>query len=128
MATILVVDDSRTIRDILAYILKLNNYEVDTANDGLSALEKIYSSNYDLVITDINMPKMDGYRLIKSIRKEKAYQYLPIIILTTEANEEDQRKGIRLGADLYLVKPPNPDSLLAYIEMLISGSRGRKAS
>ena len=126
MPKILVVDDSKTIRDILAYVLKFNEYEVDTASDGLMALEKVFSINYDLLITDINMPKMDGYKLIESIREENSYRFLPIIILTTESKEEDRRKGIRLGADLFLIKPPDPDSLLAYVKMLISGSQNRK--
>lgn len=126
MSSILVVDDSKTIRDILAYLLKLNNFRVDTANDGLEALEMIFSNKYDLVITDINMPRMDGYRLIESVREEKDYRFLPIIILTTESSEEGCRKGIRLGADLYLVKPPNPDSLIAYVKMLISERGGKQ--
>jgi two-component system chemotaxis response regulator CheY len=125
MASILVVDDSKTIRNLLAYILKSKNHKVDTASDGLIALEKVFSSTYDLVITDINMPRMDGFKLIESIREEESYKFLPIIVLTTEAKEEARRLGIKKGANLYLTKPSDPQTLVAYVKMLLASNGGK---
>ena len=119
MISILVVDDSKTVRNLLAYILKSKKFHVDTAVDGLVALEKIFSNKYDLVITDINMPRMDGFKLIESIRAEEAYQFLPIIVLTTESREESKRLGIMKGANMYLTKPSDPETLVAYVKMLL---------
>ncbi len=119
MASILVVDDSKTVRNLLAYILKAKGHDVETAIDGLVGLEKIFESDYDLVITDINMPRMDGFKLIESVRAEEAYQFLPIIVLTTESREESRRLGILKGANMYLTKPSDPDTLVAYVQMLL---------
>jgi two-component system chemotaxis response regulator CheY len=120
LASILVVDDSQTIRNLLSYILKSQGYEVDRATDGLVGLEMVFTNNYDLIITDINMPKMDGLHFIKAIRDEIAYKFLPIIVLTTESKEEDRRKGIKAGANLYLVKPSDPETLVANVRMLLA--------
>ena len=125
MASILVVDDSKTIRNLLAYILKSQNYKVDTAIDGLVGLEMLFGGNYDLVITDINMPRMDGFKLIESIREVEAYKFLPIIVLTTESKEESRRLGIRKGANLYLTKPSDPENLVAYVKMLLSSNNSQ---
>lgn len=126
MAKILVVDDSKTIRNLVAYILKSKSYKVDTAMDGLVALEMLFGGDYDLVITDINMPRMDGFKLIESIREEEAYKFLPIIVLTTESKEESRRLGIKKGANLYLTKPSDPETLVAYVKMLITGNDKKK--
>jgi len=120
MPSILVVDDSKTIRNLLGYILTSKGFIVDKAPDGLIALEMIFTGNYDLVITDINMPRMDGLKLITSIREEDSYKFLPIIVLTTESKEEDRRLGIKAGANIYLVKPSDPETLVANVNMLLS--------
>jgi len=119
MSSILVIDDSKTIRNLLSYILRSRGYEVERAPDGLVALEMIFTGSFDLVITDINMPRMDGLKLIRSIREEQSYRFLPIIVLTTESKEEDRRLGIKAGANIYLVKPSDPETLVANVNMLL---------
>ncbi|MFP4496732.1 MAG: response regulator [Vulcanimicrobiota bacterium] len=120
MSSILVVDDSKTIRNLLEYILKTHGHQVDKADDGLIALEMVFSGNYDLVITDINMPRMDGLEFIKQVRELEEYKFLPIVVLTTESKEEDRRKGIKAGANVYLVKPSDPETLIANVKMLLA--------
>jgi len=119
MSYILVVDDSKTVRNLLSYILKSHGFRVKRAPDGIEALEMVFRENFDLVITDINMPRMDGLELIRLIRKEDVYRFLPIIVLTTESSEEDRRLGIKAGANLYLVKPSDPETLMANVGMLL---------
>jgi len=116
---ILVVDDSPTVRALESFILKGGGYEVDTASNGVEALEKIYENDYALVVTDINMPKMDGLRLTKTLREQDAYRDLPVIIVTSESEEDDRMKGIEAGANVYLVKPTKPDQLVSNIKMLL---------
>lgn len=116
---ILVVDDSPTVRALESFILKSNGYDVDNASNGVEALEKIYENQYALLVTDINMPKMDGLRLTKILREQDAYKDLPIIIVTSESEEEDRMKGIESGANVYLVKPTKPDHLVSNIKMLL---------
>ncbi|MBC7189463.1 response regulator, partial [Candidatus Aerophobetes bacterium] len=90
--SILVVDDSATIRALQSFILQSAGFEVDTAANGIEALEKLYRKNFDLVVADINMPKMDGLEMIRILRKQDIYRDLPIIIVTSEEEEEDREK------------------------------------
>ena len=102
---VLIVDDSKTVRNLVAFILKAEGIKVTTAEDGLDGLEKLYSMpEVDLILTDINMPRMDGFSFIIAVREQDAYKDIPIIILSTEGGEEDIQKGIRLGANLYMVR------------------------
>ena len=116
---ILVVDDSQTVRTLLSFILKSNGFEVESAINGVDALEKIYKDEFDLVVCDVNMPKMDGLTLIKVLRLQDIYRELPIIVVSTEESDEDKQKGMEAGANVYLVKPTEPTSLLENIKMLI---------
>jgi len=116
---ILVVDDSQTVRTLLSFILKSNGFNVESAINGVDALEKIYKDEFDLVVCDINMPKMDGLTLIKVLRLQDIYRELPIIVVSTEESDEDKQKGMEAGANVYLVKPTEPTSLLENIKMLI---------
>jgi two-component system chemotaxis response regulator CheY len=116
---ILIVDDSSTVRALEKYILTGAGFEIDSATNGVEALEKIYEGNYALVVTDINMPKMDGLRLTELLREQEQYKDLPVIIMTTECEEEDRMKGIAAGANIYLVKPTKPEDLLANVKMLL---------
>lgn len=117
---ILVVDDSKTVRNLIAFVLKNENYTVTTAEDGLDGLEKLYSIEHvDLIVSDINMPRMDGFTFIKSVREQEMYRNLPIIILSTEKEDEDIQQGMSIGANLYLVKPAQPDFLVRNIKMLL---------
>ena len=116
----LIVDDSKTVRNLVAFILKAEGIKVTTAEDGLDGLEKLYSMpEVDLILTDINMPRMDGFSFIIAVREQDAYKDIPIIILSTEGGEEDIQKGIRLGANLYMVKPAQPEKMVRNIKMLL---------
>lgn len=117
---ILVVDDSKTVRNLIAFIVKKEGFHVTTAEDGLDALEKLYSiSGIDLIISDINMPRMDGFTFIKNLREQEVFRDTPIIILSTEGQEKDIQEGLNLGANLYMVKPAQPDKLLKNVKMLL---------
>lgn len=118
--TVLIVDDSKTIRNLVSFILKNEGITVVTAENGLDGLEKLYSTqNIALILTDINMPRMDGFSFIAAIREQDIYQDIPIIILSTESEEDDKQKGINLGANLYMVKPAQPERMVRNIKMLL---------
>ena len=102
---VLVVDDSLTIRVYHTSLLKSFGFEVDTAENGMEALEKAMSKKYDLILSDINMPVMDGYEFVKKLRKLDNYKLTPVVFVTTLDSEEDKRKGFMAGATLYIVKP-----------------------
>lgn len=117
---ILVVDDSKTVRNLVAFIMKKEGYKVITAVDGLDGLEKLYSSEkIDMIISDINMPNMDGFTFIKTVREQKVYRDLPIVVLSTEGQDKDIEKGLGLGANLYMVKPAQPEKMVKNIKMLL---------
>ena len=117
---ILIVDDSKTVRNLVAFIMKKEGFKVTMAEDGLDGLEKLYSSEgVDLIISDINMPRMDGFTFIKTVREQEAYRDMPIVVLSTEGQEQDIKRGISLGANLYMVKPAQPDQMVKNIRMLL---------
>lgn len=117
---ILVVDDSKTVRNLVAFILKNEGFKVTTAEDGLDGLEKLYSmQQVDLIISDVNMPRMDGFTFIKSVREQDVYKDVPIIILSTEGQEKDIQTGMSFGANLYMVKPAQPEKMVRNIKMLL---------
>ena len=117
---ILIVDDSKTVRNLVAFIMKKEGFTVTTAEDGLDGLEKLYAAEHvDLVISDINMPRMDGFTFIKSVREQDAYRDLPIVVLSTEGQEHDIQQGLSLGANLYMVKPAQPDKMVKNVRMLL---------
>lgn len=117
---ILVVDDSPTVRSLHSFILKSRQYEVVPASNGVEAIEKLYS-NKDIVlaIVDINMPKMDGIQFVKIIRQEEEYRDLPVIMVTSEEEEQDRKKGIEAGANIYMIKPTQPEALVMHVKMLL---------
>ncbi|MEG1610546.1 MAG: response regulator [Bilophila sp.] len=117
---ILIVDDSKTVRNLVAFILKSEGFKVVTAEDGLDGLEKLYSmQQVDLIISDVNMPRMDGFTFIKSVREQDIYKDVPIIILSTEGQSRDIETGMSFGANLYMVKPAQPDKMVRNIKMLL---------
>lgn len=121
---ILIVDDSKTVRNLVSYVMKKEGFRVVTAEDGLDGLEKLYSAKQvDMVICDVNMPRMDGFTFIKNVRQQEEYRDLPIIVLSTEGEERDIQTGMRLGANMYMVKPAEPEKLLRNVKMLL-GSQG----
>ena len=117
--TVLVVDDSRLTLDVTGFIISSAGYTVLTALAGLEALEIMDRNAVDLAIIDINMPGMDGYTLIRKIRSDKVFGEVPIIIMTTEAEARDKQKGFEAGANTYLIKPVQPDEIIAQIQLLI---------
>jgi len=119
--TILVVDDSPTVVKFVALSLKSKGYNIVTACDGMDAIEKISatSGDVDLIITDLNMPNLDGYGLIETLRQNQDHQGTPIIILSSEEEEDDRQRGLDVGANAYLVKPFKPASLLAEVGKLL---------
>ena len=119
-APVVVVDDSKTIRNLVAFVLKGEGFKVSTAEDGLDAIEKLYSLDpVDLIVSDVNMPRMDGFTFIKTIRAQDAYKDIPIIVLSTEGQEKDIQTGMSLGANLYMVKPAQPEKMVRNIKMLL---------
>ncbi len=125
--TFLVVDDSATIRQLLTLTLrKLNGgsqLKIIEATDGREALEKVRMAHYDLVLTDIKMPNMDGLEFLQRVRNELDNKTLPIIIISTKGEEEDVARGMALGANAYLTKPVSAPKLLETIGRIL-GERG----
>ncbi len=115
MATILAVDDSASIRQMVSVTLKQAGHTVIEAVDGVDGLNKAKSASVNLVLTDINMPHMNGIDLIKQIRALPQYRYTPILTLTTESGNDMKTQGKAAGATGWIVKPFNPDQLLATI-------------
>jgi len=107
MKRALVVDDSLVVRNYHVSLLKTLSFEVETAENGAEAYEKCLQNPYDLILCDINMPVMDGYRFTKKIRKLEDYEKVPIILVTTLNSEEDRKKALLSGATLFVVKPMN---------------------
>lgn len=112
--TILVVDDSPTIVKFVSFSLKNRGFDVLTASDGMDAIEKLsnHPAPIDLIITDLNMPNVDGYEFISTLRRNSRYQEIPIIILSSENDEADKKRGLDSGASSYLVKPFKSSILL----------------
>ncbi|MFQ5878088.1 MAG: response regulator [Acidobacteriota bacterium] len=122
--TVLVVEDSPTMRQLIAFSLRrLQGCRVIEAVDGVDALKKLTTDRVDMVITDINMPMMDGLKLVSLIRGNARMKSLPIVIVTTEGAEEDRRRGLALGANAYIPKPIQPSSLLKTVASLLESSR-----
>jgi len=114
---ILIVDDSEMVRNFHSYIIKMFGYQVGTAENGSVALEKLLSEKYDLLVTDINMPKMDGYELIKNLHEQGIV--IPIIIISTEEEYKSNLIGVESSNSIHLVKPTDPERLVKTIKMLI---------
>ncbi len=117
--TILAVDDSASIRQMVAFTLKGAGYEVIQAVDGQDALDKANIHKVNLVLTDINMPRMDGLKLLEMLRDLAHYKTIPILMLTTESDDEIKAKGRAAGATGWLVKPFDPKRLLEVIAKVI---------
>jgi two-component system chemotaxis response regulator CheY len=116
MKTILTVDDSPSIRQMLAYVLTSNGYKVIEAEDGEQGLEFAKAHQADLVLTDQNMPKMDGLTLIKALRGLPNYKKVPIMMLTTESSQALKQQGRDAGATGWMVKPFDPEKLLEMLK------------
>jgi len=120
MKTILIVEDSSTTRALLrAVIDELDDFETVEAATGFEALKMLPQQEYDLIITDINMPDINGLELINFVRGNTRYSHLPIIIVSTERSEEDKKRGMALGATAYVTKPFKSVELQAVIKKII---------
>lgn len=118
----MIVDDSRFTCELLKYtISKIEGVEVDYAENGLSALKKLLKNKYDIIFTDINMPVMDGLKLISAIRKDPLHKDTPIVVITTETSKEECIKALELGANAYITKPIKEKKLLKLILELLEG-------
>ena len=120
MATILAVDDSASMRQMVSFTLKGAGFTVTEAADGQEALTKAKSQQFDLIITDVNMPIMDGITFIKNLRGEPNYKFTPMLMLTTESGLEKKTEGKAAGATGWIVKPFNPDQLLNTVKKVLS--------
>ncbi len=117
MKKVLVVDDSRFVRNFHANLLKAAGFKADGAIDGVEALEKALAEKYDLILSDINMPNMDGIVFTEKYRREDSET--PIVIISTQAEAANKEKAIAAGANLYIVKPVKPNALVLHIKMLL---------
>jgi len=109
---VLAVDDSKTMRDMVSFTLKREGFEVVEAEDGVNAIEVSNNGTYDLVISDVNMPRMDGITLVGKLRENPNFRTTPILILTTEADQTKKAAGKAAGATGWIVKPFDPDQLV----------------
>lgn len=117
--SILIVDDCDTTRKLLSYIIRERGYRILGASNGIEALEILATTPVDMVLTDLNMPQMDGYELARNLRKQDEYKDLPIVMITTESSEADRKTGYDAGVNTYLLKPISPQRLLYEIEKLV---------
>jgi two-component system chemotaxis response regulator CheY len=119
MASILTADDSAFVRQMVTFTLRSAGHEVVEARDGDEALEMAQAHKVHLVLTDVNMPKMDGIALVRALRGLPSYKFTPILLLTTESAPEKKQAGKAAGATGWIVKPFNPDQLLATIKKVL---------
>ncbi len=119
MASILAVDDSASMRQMVNFTLKSAGHDVTEAVDGQDALAKARTKPVDLVITDVNMPRMDGIELIRQLRTLPTYKFTPLLMLTTESAGHKKAEGKAAGATGWLVKPFNPEQLIATIKKVL---------
>lgn len=119
MANILAADDSASMRQMVSYTLSNAGHTVVSAIDGQDALDRAKEQKFDLVLTDVNMPLMDGISLTRELRALPAYRFVPILMLTTEAGQDRKLEGKAAGATGWIVKPFNPDQLIAVVKKVL---------
>ncbi len=121
MKQVLIVDDAVTVRMYHRQIMEQAGYQVMEAENGVEALEKALSSKPDIALVDINMPKMDGYRLVEEMRSSEELRDVPVIMISTEEQESDREKAYQAGANFYQVKPVKPERLRTYVGLMLGG-------
>ncbi|SEM95049.1 two-component system, chemotaxis family, response regulator CheY [Luteibacter sp. UNCMF331Sha3.1] len=119
MAKILAVDDSASMRSMVAFTLRGAGHDVDEADNGQAAIDTARGTKFDLVLADVNMPVMDGISMVREMRTMAGYSGVPILMLTTESNPEKKMEGKAAGATGWLVKPFDPDQLLATVARVL---------
>lgn len=117
--TILIVDDSASVRQVVGITLRGAGYDVIEGSDGANALTKLTGQRVHLIISDVNMPNMDGIAFLKAVKQLPAYRFTPVVMLTTESQEDKKREGQMAGAKAWIVKPFQPAQLLAAVEKLV---------
>lgn len=117
--TIMIVDDSASFRQVVAIALKGAGYDVIEGSDGRDGLSKLTGQKIHLIISDVNMPNMDGISFLTEVKKLPAYKFTPVIMLTTESQEGKKREGQMAGAKAWLVKPFKPELLLSAVQKLV---------
>ncbi|HEX2673796.1 MAG TPA: response regulator [Polyangiaceae bacterium] len=117
--TILIVDDSQSVRQLVRMVLTGAGYEVIEGCDGKDALAKLTGQKIHLIISDVNMPEMDGISFVKAVKHLPAYKFTPIIMLTTESEEAKRKQGQAAGAKAWVVKPFSPPQMLGAVEKLV---------
>ncbi len=121
MPNILVVEDSPTMRQLIGFAIKrIPDSKVIEASDGVDALKKLSSEKIDIILADINMPVMDGLKLVSLVRSNPTYKHIPIIMITTEGAEEDKKKAMAIGANAYLTKPIQTQELMKLVSGFLS--------
>jgi two-component system chemotaxis response regulator CheY len=116
----LLVEDSPTMRQLIVFALKrVPDLEIVEASDGVDALKKLPDGTFDLILTDINMPIMDGLKLISLMKNNPLYRDIPVVVITTEGAKEDREKGMALGARSYITKPVQTNSLLKVVKEIL---------
>jgi two-component system, chemotaxis family, chemotaxis protein CheY len=116
---IMTADDSASVRQMVSFTLKQNGYEVVEAVDGQDALTKLSTKKVDMLLTDLNMPKLDGIGLIKGVRASALNKFIPIVMLTTESQDGKKAEGKSAGATGWIVKPFKPEQLIAVIKKVL---------
>lgn len=119
MARIMVVDDSGMTRKMLSLSISREGFGVETAENGADALEKLYKAKYDLVITDMNMPQMDGMELLGRLRSDAQYRTVPIVVLSSNSGPDEIQRAMKAGANFYLIKPTDSEKLLQCVRKLV---------
>lgn len=120
MKRILIVDDMGSIRSLIkAVIHSFGRYIVEEASNGVSALQKLKSERYDLVISDWNMPEMSGIELLRTIRNDESLKSIPVVLLTAESKKENIQEAVSLGINGYIAKPFSPDSLITSLKRTV---------
>jgi len=119
MKRILTVDDSASVRQMVSFTSRKADYEVVEAVDGKDGLAKVSSGKFDLIVTDLNMPHVDGIQMITAVRKLPGYSFIPILMLTPESQAEKKDAGRKAGATGWIVKPFNADQLIAVVQKLV---------
>ena len=116
---IMTADDSASVRQMVAFTLKDAGYDVVEAVDGQEALRKLNGAGVNMLITDLNMPNMDGIELIKQVRSQQQFKFMPIVMLTTESQDAKKKEGKAAGATGWIVKPFKPEQLVAVVKKVL---------
>jgi two-component system chemotaxis response regulator CheY len=120
MLKALVVEDSPTMRQLIVFALsRVRNLKVTEADDGVDALKKLSGQKFDILITDINMPMMDGLKLVSMVRRDEVHKDIPIVIITTEGAQEDRQRALSLGANAYITKPIQAPQVISKVKELL---------